>query len=148
MDAIHKTEWFVIQELVPEHVYEERGDAAWELLDARAVITLDQLRNKFGPMIVNTWHRPDQQEFYGFRDQSGLRTQYHYSSIEDYLRSYSQHKYGRAFDILFARPSADQVRQYIFDYKREFPFICGVEFRTSWLHFDVRNCDRIKAFSQ
>jgi len=125
---------FAISELVPSQVYKERGDKAWELLDERLLITLDQLRDKYGPITVNNYGSG--------REWSGLRTK-----DSPYYSPYSQHTFGRAADCLFSHAAVDEVRLDIQRYPQEFPFINSLELNVSWLHFDVRNCSRIKTYT-
>lgn len=135
---------FIIQELVPEHVFNKRGEKAWQLFDWRALKTLEWLREELGPCIVNNWH------IGGAYSQSGLRTHEMYMQDTktpayiahiDISESYSQHKYGRAFDCKFQRVSAEEAREYI---KKYWP-ACGlgwpitIEEDVSWLHFDCRS---------
>lgn len=47
--------YFKVQELVPPSIYDQMGDRALILLDDRAVITLDSLREHLGKCIVNDW---------------------------------------------------------------------------------------------
>lgn len=136
MNQIHIPEHFDIQELVPYEVWMDRGIKAWELLDARLLITLDQLREEYGAIIINNWHTG------GTREWSGLRTEQ-----SPYGTQYSQHRFGRAADCLFPRTNVNQVREDILRNPDKFPFINSIELGTSWLHFDVRNCDRIKTYS-
>lgn len=125
-------QYFIIQELVPRHVYEERGEKAWELLDPRALHILYRLRETFGPVIVNDWHRGGNNQWRGFRsDQTPVGAKY------------SQHRYGRAFDCTLEKP-AEEVRQYILAHPEEFPYLTTIEAETSWLHFDCRMCIPIK----
>ncbi len=135
---MYKTKHFTITELVPPHVYEERGDKAWSLLDDRALKTLDTLRDKFGSTTVNSW------SWNGDRMWSGLRT-----SESPYGSEYSQHRYGRAFDCIFKEKTAEEVREYVLANQDEFPYIRGIELDVSWLHFDVGNRpgDNIYTFS-
>lgn len=120
---------FKIQELVPPHVYQERGDRAWELLDPLLLESLDQIRDAFGPMLCNTWHNG------GSRMYSGLRM-----PGDPHWSKYSQHSFGRAADLLpIAEITADKIRQYILSNPGHFPLITGVELDVSWLHIDVRN---------
>ena len=128
-------EHFKIHELVPQQVYQDRGEKAWELLDERLLITLDQLRKRYGPMTINNYY------WQGDREWSGLRTK-----DSPYYSPYSQHSFGRAADCLFKKLSAEEVRQNILQYQNEFPEINSVELGVSWLHFDVRNCNRIKTY--
>jgi len=132
---MYKCEHFKIQELVPEAVFEARGNKAWELLDPAALFALDQLRDRFGPITVNNW------SIGGPRNWSGLRT-----SGSPYYSPYSQHTFGRAFDCIFSNTTAEEVRQEILANPEDFPEITSMELGTSWLHFDVRNCVKIKTF--
>lgn len=126
------------------------GDNAWWLLDVRLLKTLDDLRERYGMVIVNTWHSPLLQKHYGYRDQSGFRNRHHYASVPDYLKSHSQHKYGRAADCKFGDKSvsAAQVRKDILDNPDWFPLITAIEDGVSWLHFDVRNVEPVMVFKQ
>ena len=132
---MYTPEFFVVQELVPEHVYAARGDKALELLDERLLITLDELRRAFGSITVNNW------SFGGDRQWSGLRT-----GLSPVGSIYSQHRFGRAADCLFKEVDVETVRVSILDNPDAFPLIASVELETSWLHFDVRNCERIKTY--
>lgn len=133
----YKCRHFEIHELVPPAVFNRRGEKAWELLDVRALITLDRLRDRYGRMTVNNW------KWGGEREWSGLRT-----PDSPYFSPFSQHTFGRAFDVLFASHTAEEVRQQILGDKNhpDFEFINSLELGVSWLHFDVRNSERIKAF--
>jgi len=133
---MYKCKHFKIQELVPQHVYEARGDKAWELLDTNALITLDLIRDAFGVTTVNNWHTG------GERNWSGLRT-----SDSPYYSPYSQHSFGRAFDCIFSSRTTSQVRQAILNNRDEFPLLTAIELDTNWLHFDCRNTHRIKTFT-
>ena len=134
---------FTIQELVPRHVYEDRGDKAWELLDDRAIITLDALRERYGPMIVNNWHMVNKPSWaLKERQWAGLRT-----PQSPWGTQYSQHQHGRAFDVLFRDYLSKDVRGEILANPSIFPYIGSLELGVSWFHFDVRNCDRIKTYT-
>lgn len=130
-----KCKYFEIHELVPKHIYESRGERAWELLDERALRTLDLLRDRFGPVTVNNY------AFGGSREWSGLRT-----AQSPYYSETSQHSFGRAFDCLFRNVQAEAVRAYILRHRDDF-YITGLELNVAWLHFDCRNADKIKVFT-
>lgn len=132
-----KCSHFAIQELVPPHIYRKRGEKAWQLLDDRLLLTLERLRTKYGPMTINTWANG------GDRQWSGLRT-----PGSPYYSETSQHSFGRAADCLFRDHSAEDVRQDILESPNSemFRLINSLELGVSWLHIDVRNCDRILAF--
>jgi hypothetical protein len=126
--------YFKIQELVSPDVYAARGQLAWEMLDTNMLITLDQLHEHYGVMTINNWL------WGGSRHWSGLRTPECPEGAK-----YSQHRYGRAADILFKTVTAEQVRQDIISGK--FPLITSIETGTSWLHFDTRNCEVLKQYA-
>ena len=127
---------FVIQELVPPQVYKDRGEKAWELLDEKALRTLDALRDEFGPCTVNDWH------IGGKRKWSGLRTIGCGVGTE-----YSQHRFGRAFDCLFRDAKAQTVREVVLRKRKSFfPYITGIETNITWFHFDCRNHTPVKLF--
>jgi hypothetical protein len=137
IDQIYKCEHFAIHELVPPEIYNDRGEKAWESLDSRALVTLDQLRKAYGPITVNNW-------FWGKdRVASGLRI----PGQKEY-RPNSQHTFGRAFDCVFSKINPEIVRQEILRNQDMFPYIMSIELNTTtWLHFDVRNCDRIMTYN-
>lgn len=134
---MYKCSHFRIQELVPPKVFEARGEKAWELIDERVLITLDRLRERYGPITVNNWHAGKEREW------SGLRT-----PDSPYFSAASQHTFGRAADCIFHRTDAESVRHNLLADQDDpaFELITSIELGVSWFHFDVRNCDRIKAF--
>ena len=137
MSELYKCRHFSIRELVPPHVYEERGQKAWELLDDRLLITIDALRDEYGPITINDYYLPHCR-----RKWSGLRTP-EYAKY----RPYSQHSFGRAGDMLFKDwPDVSKIRRNILANPEKFPFIGAMELGVSWLHIDCRNCNRIKTF--
>lgn len=133
--------YFAAHELVPPHIFQQRGAKSFELLDDRVLITLDALREKFGPLVVNNYHSG------GDRKWSGLRTQGFYGSAAAYEASLSQHKFGRAADCLPSKTTAEAMRQYVLAHPDEFPHITFLETDVSWFHFDVRNCKPITTWS-
>ncbi len=129
-----KPDNFILQELVNPVIFHARGDAAWELLDPRAMGMLQKLRDKFGRCRVNDWHDGG-----GYRD-SGLR-----SMNSGVGAVYSQHKFGRAFDCKFRDATPEEVFKYVLKNHAEFPYITvieNVEFTPTWFHFDTRNTQR------
>lgn len=127
---------FIVQELVPPDVYEARGEAAWELLDPRLLASLDRLRAFFGPVTVNNWH------WGGAYRESGLR-----STQTAVGARFSQHKFGRAADCKFRDVTPQEAFERILAAPDDFPTITCLEdvaHTPTWLHVDVRNCERIK----
>ncbi len=135
---MYKCNWFKIQELVPKHIYESRGEKAWELFDPLALLTLDALRERYGKMTINDYY------WNGGSQWRGLRT-----PESPYYSQTSQHTFGKAFDITFEDYNAEEVRRDILaDINHpDFRFINGLELDVNWLHFDTRNAERIKTFN-
>lgn len=129
---MYQPKHFKVQELVPPSIYEKRKEKAIELIDERVLITLDQLREFFGLCTINNWN------FGGNFSQSGLRT----PEAKEYSPT-SQHSFGRAMDCKFRDHKAEDIRQHILNNRLLFPYITFMEDGVSWLHFDVRNCQRI-----
>jgi len=146
---------FSIEEWVPEHIFTQRGERAWELLDERILRTADEMREVFGPMMINTWFSPKLIEAYGFRQWSGLRTagffQTKHGDVEGdkkYCDSLSQHKFGRAFDCVFRDHTAASVREAVRAMRpAQFPYLTAIETDISWFHGDCRNCEPLKEFA-
>ncbi len=134
---MYQCEHFALHELLPVNSYQVRGEKGWALLDERLLITLDRLRKRYGAMTVNNWF------WGGEREWSGLRT-----SDSPFYSRYSQHSFGRAADCLFSAVTVDEVREDILTKPDEpiFELIGSVELGVSWLHFDVRNCNRIETY--
>jgi len=132
-----KCKHFAIHELVPPAIFAKRGELAWELLDDRLLVTLDRLRERYGSMTVNNY------KFGGEREWSGLRT-----ADSPYYSQTSQHSFGRAADCLFNDTAAIKVRGDILQNPNDpaFQLIKSVELGVSWLHFDIRNSNRIKTY--
>lgn len=125
---------FVIQELVPPDVYQARGERAWELLDVYALITLQRIREVFGPITVNNWHAG------GAYKESGLR-----SFTTSTGAKFSQHRFGRAFDCK-GEKTPREMADYILAHPERFPYLTTIEnpdATPTWMHFDTRNHHRV-----
>jgi hypothetical protein len=136
---MYRCRHFDLHELIPPKVFKLRGRTGWELLDTRILVTIDNLRDLYGPITINNYYF----KHGGDREWSGLRTQ-----DSPYYSPFSQHTFGRAMDCVFHNCSADSVRKAILkDINNPmFQYINALELDTNWLHVDVRNCNRIKAF--
>jgi hypothetical protein len=136
---------FVLQELVHPTLYKLYGLMCWWFLDRYYLLTLDQLHDRFGTMYINTWHWWDAGKKIGpaRREDSGLRP---FDSKTG--SKMSDHKFGKAGDVLFAKYTAQQVRDYVLAHPDEFPYITAIETTMNgkpigWFHFSTRNCDSI-----
>lgn len=133
---MYRCEYFLIRELVAPGMFEKMGERCWELFDERALISLDAIRHRFGPTIVNNWHSGGDRKWSGFRTPDS-----------PYYSPTSQHSFGRAFDCIFLDTKPWNVIDTIMKNPDDFEFITAVENVEGWLHFDVRNCKRIKFFT-
>lgn len=129
---------FRLEEFLPPKVFNDLAAAntlwkGWLLVDERMLRSADQLRDKFGALTINDWHRG------GTRDECGLRV----PGMVNF-KPYSQHSFGRALDAVSRTLSGDDMRRYILAHPDEFPFLTTLEKDVSWLHADVRNCQRIE----
>lgn len=133
-----KPKYFEIYELLPPYFYEEnkdRGDALWYMFDNRLLITLDELRKTFGKMYINNWYWGGNRQYSGWRPF-------------DYKGAFlSQHKFGRAADIIFEEHKAENVRNWIIE-NHSFQHITGMELDVPWLHIDVRNYNGLFLFNK
>ena len=120
---------FDIKELVPREVYQRFGDFSVWFLDQKTIQVLQQLRDTFGTCIVNNWSSGGKFNYSGYR-QPDCKVG----------ASFSQHKFGRAFDCKFTKATAEEVRQAI-QADKTFWLEQGLscyEDNVSWLHFDTR----------
>lgn len=119
---------FTIEELVPETVFNQRGEKAWQLIDTKLIENLDALRSQLGvPMTCNNWANG------GSRQESGLRI-----VGQEYYSPYSQHSFGRAVDLVCSIGS-NEIRRMIRNKEIMLPHAATFESGVPWLHMDVRN---------
>jgi hypothetical protein len=128
---MYKPKNFIIQELVSPGIHKTWGDKAWMFLDTRLLRSIQKLRSHFGPATINNWH------IEGDRKYSGLRPfNCHVGA------AMSQHKFGRAADMIFRDHTAEEVRQGIKEFPELFHLITFIEGDVDWLHIDVRHTSR------
>ena len=131
--------YFDIVELMPENMLSlEDWQApkhicqAWGNFDPRLLETIDIVREKIvqAPLLCNTWHMD------GNRKYCGLRP------IDCSIGSkQSQHKIGRAVDLVCYKYTAEQMRQMIIANQDLLPYPVRIEDGVSWLHIDVKQMD-------
>ena len=127
--------YFKIEELVSQDVCEPFNANQWFMFDERILITADNLRLLYGRMLCNTWMWGGDSQFRGLR---GLACSVGSQN--------SQHKLGRALDLIPLDTPVDQIRDDIIadPTREEFKFITAIEMDVSWLHVDCRNYDKAK----
>lgn len=125
-----KSRYFDIRELVSKSVYEKLGESAWELLDRKAIDTLDFIKEKSGlPVIVNNWKWGGQDQYRGYREKDcpiGAK--------------YSAHKDGKAFDVTVKGWTDEQFEKWLQEHESELPYNIRVEEENtnSKVHIDTR----------
>ena len=129
---MYKCKHFKIEELVDEGTYllykEHYGEQhfetfLWLLFDQTLLMAIDDLRDKHGSCNINNWHLG------GDFSWSGLRT-----PESPWYSEGSMHSVGKAFDLKFARATADEVRACL---RSKAPAgITRVELGTTWVHID------------
>jgi hypothetical protein len=113
---------------------------------------IDFIRKHIGPAIINTWNMSRYIELMGYIQYAGYRPM----DCEEGA-AFSQHKFGRAFDIKFPHLNSlsreakvreyDSIRGWLAMNKNNYPelreALRGLEYGITWLHVDTRNSDRI-----
>lgn len=136
MERTYIPKWFQLYELLPPELYtydmmvseeaRERGFANY--FDHRLLETIDVIREIIGlPLICNTWFQD------GNRKNSGYRTKTCSVGAEN-----SQHKLGKAVDLICHKMSAEEMRQKIEANKDKLPYQIRIESGVNWLHIDVK----------
>lgn len=125
---------FKLEEYLPRALFEDlaRTNTLWKgalLLDERLLRTDDALRDAFGALVINDWHRG------GHFNESGLRL----PGMATYSPT-KQHAYGRASDKKSKILSGAEMRKYILEHRDKYPLLTCMEEGVSWLHTDHRNC--------
>jgi hypothetical protein len=140
MNRIKITDNFYLDEFIPPEIYSVRGASSIELLDIRIIAGVQFIREKaeakYGSGVsftVNNWFNK------GTRHESGLRLPNTRTGAK-----WSQHKYGRAVDIVPKGLSVAQLFEIVKENERyllDSGFITTVEniaFTKTWLHVDCR----------
>lgn len=128
MDYIPK--YFKPYELVPRTTYEllkNKPWMIWQLFDPRTLYVGDAIRRRYGKMVCNTWW------WHGKHQARGWRSRWCKIGA---MRS--QHRFGRALDLVPQEVTAEEIRQDIMK-GENFRYITCIEAIVWWLHFDTRN---------
>lgn len=130
MIAIPDIHYFCLEELVDKPIFEKFGVNVLWFLDRSLVMCLDRLRDTVGPLTINNWHVG------GSFHESGLR-------LFDTQTGafFSQHKYGKAFDLKPQKITVEQLYLHIVANHEKYPQITTIENPAktkTWLHVDSR----------
>lgn len=142
---MYTPKFFETREFVPKQVYAVRGEKSLQLMDDRILITSDQCRTQFGRAVINTWF------FWNDKAPAWIgRTSRNWSGLRikgcPYGSQFSQHRHGRAFDMLFEEVTAQEAREYILANPDKFPYITSLEKGVGWLHVDCRNVEPVMTY--
>ncbi len=140
MQRIKFSDHFYLDELVPKEIYMLFYEKSIMFLDPRTKDIIEGVRNYFGvPIVINNWWTG------GNRHESGFRLP---STSTGAL--YSQHKFGRAFDMVFPpKTDYEKIRQTIRERYDSFKKmgITTIEAGTQgWLHVDCRQTNMDKLY--
>ena len=127
----YEPDYFTLRELVPEAIYGNvRLYILWNVFDHRILVTADRLRKRYGKLLANTWPWGGGSQYRGYRPQG--------CSVGSV---YSQHRFGRALDLVPLNVTAEEIRQDILNWSErlEFEYITAIELGTAWLHIDCRS---------
>lgn len=139
---MYNSKYFKAVELVPKAVFDRYGESAMRMMSPLLLVTMDHLREIFGPFRVNLYangqhYRGLRTVEYYIREAGGNRE----AGFQKYMASLSMHNFGCAVDMtpLRAGVTIKQIHDYIKANPDEFPFLAFVETDITWLHIDVRN---------
>ena len=137
MEKIYIPKYFELYELLPPELYTydmmtsevARERAFANYFDRKLLETIDIIRGKIikAPLICNTWFQD------GNRVASGYR-----SSKCPVGVAKSQHKEGKAVDLVCNKYTAEQMRQMIKENEHLLPYPIRIEEGVSWLHIDTK----------
>ena len=129
MDYVPKH--FQPYELVPRETYELLRSKPWKiwwLFDPRILLVGDRIRKRYGKMVANTWYWGGEHQYRGWRPWDC-----------PFGAEFSQHKFGRALDLVPVEYAAEEIRIDIIKDGEDFGYVTCVEADTWWLHVDCRN---------
>lgn len=124
------TDHFELEELVHPQLLDIMGPRLADYVHELA-LALEDMRDTFGPIIVNNWHTG------GGRQNAGLRM-----PCSQMGARYSAHKFGRAADLQFTQANVRDVHQAILDNPEAFPYITrleAIEATPTWIHMEIGN---------
>ena len=130
------SEHFDLRELVSPEIYLKSNitDRAFDFINANAIDVLEQIREEYGPVTINTWHNG------GNYKNSGLR-----APDTTVGARYSAHKFGTAFDLKFKNTNPVSVYNDILNNQGKYPLIRRMEDANetkTWLHIEVSTLER------
>lgn len=120
---------FNLDELVHSDIIEVVGDRSADFLHPELIPTLEAIRARFGPIVINGTYKGKE-----FTD-SGLRL-----PNGNVGAKLSAHRFGTACDCKFYDATPLEVQNYIIRHQSEFPNITRLEnamTTVTWLHCEI-----------
>lgn len=134
MKRIRVNDFFYLDEFIPPEIYSVRGAKSIALMDDRIIEGVTLLRKYANvPFVINNWHKGLD------KDERGLRLPNTRTGAK-----WSQHKFGRAIDLV---PQGMTVRQLFailkahedeFIEKKLITTVENVDITKVWMHCDCR----------
>jgi hypothetical protein len=129
MSDLYIPKYFTLQEVLPPEIYNPMlpvKDKLWGIFDQRILIAADQVRERYGKMICNTWYTVGCFRYRGYRPADC-----------DVGAKLSQHKLGCALDLGPVELSPEEIRTDL--KKHPIEGITRIENGVGWLHIDCAN---------
>lgn len=137
----YKPKYFELYELLSPYAYkaeyydsEEARERGFLLMDEKLLITIDVIRGEIikAPLICNTWYMDGNRQWCGYREPNC-----------PVGASMSQHKLGKAVDLICYKYTAEEMRQMIIEKQDLLPYPIRMETgeNISWCHIDVKDMD-------
>ena len=120
---------FRAEEFIHPAIWNKIGDRAVDFLNPRLVPTCQQLRDIFGPIIVNDWYIDGRFEDSGLRMPQGIVG-----------AALSSHRFGCAADLKLTDIDPISVQQHIIRHREHFPYVTrmeNAEITKTWLHLET-----------
>lgn len=125
--------YFKPYEIVSKTVYTIYRDESIKFMDNRLLETLDVIREILGvPLVINDWYWGGKNQQRGLRENTCQIVKSKGNTL--YL---SSHCFGRAFDAVSAKMSAENMRKKIVDNAYKLPYPIRMENNVTWLHVDL-----------
>lgn len=125
--------YFKPYEIVSKTVYTIYRDESIKFMDNRLLETLDVIREILGvPLVINDWYWGGKNQQRGLRENTCQIVKSKGNTL--YL---SSHCFGRAFDAVSAKMSAENMRKKIVDNAYKLPYPIRMESNVTWLHVDL-----------
>lgn len=143
--------WFHPAEFFPKSASIHFGqNHLWRLMDQRILWTCEELRKRYGIMVINDYAWGGNNQYRAYRPVNEIIDKEHFFMTGEFKASFSsftsQHCFGQAIDCKFYKVGAEEIRQ---DIKRNpdneaFKHITRIENNVDWLHFDCASWNREK----